>query len=72
MTISVRADELAIALAQPKVWNFASAMRPSGPSLNWNWSASPHASEPTVAVPSGFSILPTFRGWRKWSVIFSE
>ena len=61
-----------MALAQPKVLNFASAIFPSGPSLNWNLSASPQASEPTVAVPSGLSISPTFRGLRKWSIIFSE
>ena len=29
-------------------------------------------SDPTVASPSGSSIVPTFRGWRKWSSIFSE
>ena len=72
ITISVSAEELAIALAQPKVWNFASAMRPSGPSRNWKRSASPQASDPTVAVPSGFSMDPTFRGFRKWSMTFSE
>ena len=65
MTISVSAELDAIALAQPNVWNFASAIRPSAPSLNWNCSASPQARDPTVAVPSGFSILPTFRGLRK-------
>ena len=65
MTISVRAELDAMALAQPNVWNFASQIFLSGPSLNWNFSASPHASEPTVASPSGFSIVPTFRGFRK-------
>ena len=72
MTISVRALEEAMALAQPNVWNLASLIFPSSSSLNWNVSASPHASEPTVAVPSGWSIVPTFRGFRKWSIIFSE
>ncbi len=33
ITISVSAEEEAMALAQPKVWNLASLMRPSSPSL---------------------------------------
>ncbi len=56
ITISVKADEEAIALAQPNVWNFTSAIRLSGPSLNISVRASPHASEPTVPTPSGLDL----------------
>ena len=72
LIISVRAEDEAMALAQPKVWNFTSAMRPSLSSLNMSLSASPHARAPTSPTPSGFSIVPTLRGWWKWSSTFSE
>ena len=65
LIISVSAEEEAMALAQPKVWNLASAMRPSSSSLNIKRSASPQAREPTSPTPSGFSMTPTFRGFLK-------
>ena len=72
MIISVRIELDAIALPQPKVWNLASAMRPSSSSRKLRRRASPHAMEPTSPTPSGFSTAPTLRGFMKWSMTFSE
>ena len=63
----------AMALPQPKVLNVASSITPlRSLTLRKSFSASPHASEPTSPTPLGFSISPTFRGWKKWSLSFSE
>ncbi len=72
LTNSVSADALAIALAQPKVWNFTSAMRvfPAS-SFRKSFSASPQLMFPTSPMASASAISPTFLGWRKWSMTFS-
>ena len=73
LIISVRAEDEAMAEAQPNVWNFTSAMRSFfSSSLKASLRASPQASAPTWPTPSGFSIVPTLRGWWKWSRTFSE
>jgi hypothetical protein len=69
--ISVSAEEEAIALAQPKVWNLTSAIRPAESSLNMSLRASPQAMEPTRPTPSGSWMVPTLRGLRKWSITTS-
>ena len=53
LIISVRAEAEAMALAQPKVWNLASAIFPLSSTLKVSFSASPQAMEPTSATPSG-------------------
>ena len=72
LIISVSAEEEAIALAQPNVWNYASAILPSLSSLNVSFNASPHASAPTLPTPSASSSTPTLRGLRKWSRTFQN
>jgi hypothetical protein len=59
---SIRASDDAMALAQPNVWNFASAMRPALSSFAISRRASPQVMLPTVASRSGFGISPTFLG----------
>ena len=71
LTISVRAEAEAMALAQPKVLNLASLIRLFSSSLNVNLRASPQAMDPTSATPSGFSTSPTLRGFRKCSLTLS-
>src|SRR4030066_1712623 len=71
LMISVRAEDEAMALAQPKVLNFASLILFFSSSLMLSLKASPQASDPTSPVPSGFSISPTFLGFRKWSFTLS-
>jgi len=60
-----------MALAQPKVLNFASRIRLFSSSLKESLRASPQAMEPTSATPSGFSTSPTLRGLRKCSLTLS-
>src|SRR4030042_414474 len=69
--ISVNTDDVAIALAQPNVLNFASLILPFLSSLNVSFSASPQASDPTSPTPSGFSTSPTLCGLKKWSLTLS-
>jgi hypothetical protein len=51
-----------MALAQPKVWNLASATLPSSSSLKVSFKASPQARDPTSPTPSASSTSPTFTG----------
>jgi len=53
LIISVSAEDEAMALAQPKVLNFASLIRLFSSSLKDSLRASPQAMEPTSAMPSG-------------------
>src|SRR4030042_1977214 len=71
LIISVNTDDVPMALAQPNVLNFASAILPLSSSLKVSLRASPQAREPTSPTPSGFSTSPTFRGLKKWSLSFS-
>ena len=72
MISSVRTEELAMAEAHPKVWNLASVIFPlSLSTLSVSLRASPHRMLPTSPVASGFSISPTFLGFRKKSFTFS-
>src|SRR5262249_2943537 len=65
-THSVARLELAMALPQPKVLNFASSMTPlSSLTLICNFITSPHSGAPTRPVPtlgSSLESAPTFRG----------
>ena len=66
ITISVRMDELAMALAQPKVLNLASRILCVFSSiLRKILRASPQVMLPTSASASASAISPTFRGFRK-------
>ena len=63
---SVASEELAIALPQPNVLNFASSMTPvSGFTFTCSFITSPHSGAPTMPVPTLGSLLssePTLRG----------
>jgi hypothetical protein len=50
LIISVSTDDVPMALAQPKVLNFASAILPSSSSLKVSFRASPQAREPTSPI----------------------
>ena len=70
LIISVAIDEDAIALPQPKVLNFTSVMT-SARTLIYMRIMSPHLALPTSPMPSASGILPTLRGFSKWSMTFS-
>src|SRR5512136_787130 len=67
---SVTMLEVAMAAAQPKVWNFMSSIRLS---LIFRkiFMISPQTGFPTSPIPSASGISPMFRGWRKCSITFS-
>ena len=70
LIISVAIDEDAIALPQPNVLNFTSEMMPLS-TLIYIRMMSPHLALPTSPMPSASGILPTLRGFSKWSMTFS-
>src|SRR5664279_5450821 len=70
-TISVIMLLTAIAAPQPKVLNFASTIRSFSTLMN-NCMASPHVGLPSMPTPSASGISPTFLGFMKWSITFSE
>src|SRR5699024_5170349 len=62
---------VAMAEAQPKVWNFTSSMMPSSLIFRYIRMMSPHLALPTSPTPLASSMTPTLWGWAKCSMTFS-
>ena len=57
--MSVAMELVAMAEAQPKVWNFTSSMISSSLTFRYIRMMSPHLALPTSPTPSASSITPT-------------
>ena len=60
MIISVAIELVAMAEAQPKVWNFTSSMTSSSVIFRYMRMISPHLALPTSPTPLASSRTPTF------------